>query len=504
MPNTTPEGASRRTTRSRLLTRRAIDGAVNNNLLVVMILVLATVLLAIGPELFVADSWLTLVSGREITHHGLPHHETLTTIPLGRTWTDQQWLGQLVFYGLDRLGGLGLMVLFHSLMVSGALAITVIASRVRGASSRMTLVVAVICLLVAPWSWQLRAQSIALPLFALTLALAATDPRLAARRTFLVFPTLVLWANVHGSVVLGAALVSFAGALGLLELILRRSGEAEAVPPWHPALFLVAPWACVLASPYGTDLIAYYRLLLVDSPVSKTISEWKAPQPHGYLLIFFAVAAATVVIAIWQRRRLSRYDLGVLALTLAGAWRSGRGIVWFSIAVAMLLPLALDGVVRPSLSSPVHRRLAYGLTGAFAAILAATAVITLARGDSWYEQGWPARAARATARATLASGVQGAVWPSDKFADWLLWKEPSLRGRVAWDVRFELLTDAEIHSVVVFKHHRPGWRGRVRGYPVLVLDPRTSPATVRALRNEPGTHVLFANSEVVVLTRSTP
>lgn len=502
MPNTTPEGAARRSALSRPLTQRAIEGAVNNHLLVVVILLLATVLLAIGPELFVQDSWLTLVSGREIAQHGLPHHETLTTIPLGRTWTDQQWLAQLLFFGLDRIGGLGLVVLFHSLMVSGALAITVIASRVRGASSRMTLVGAVVCLFVAPWSWQLRAQSIALPLFALTLALAATDPRLAARRTFLVFPTLVLWANVHGSVVLGATLVSFAGALGLLELILRRSGEA--VPPWRPVLFFVAPWACVLVSPYGTDLIAYYRLLLINSPVSKTINEWKAPEPHGYLLVFFAVAAAAVVIAIWQRRRLSPYDLGVLALTLAGSWRSGRGIVWFSMAVAMLLPLALDGIVRPSVSPPVHRRLAHGLAGALAAILAVTAVITLARRDSWYEQGWPARAARATARATLASDVRAAVWPSDKYADWLLWKEASLRGRVAWDVRFELLTEAEIDSIVMFKHHRPGWRRPVQGYPVLVLDPQNSPAPVRALRNEPGARVLFANSAIVVLSRDAP
>ena len=113
-----------------------------------------------------ADSWLTLVSGREVAQHGLPHHEVITTIARGRVWTDQQWLAQLIFYGLDRVGGLGLTVVFHSLMVAGAVAVTVIASRVRGASARMTLLAAIVCLLVAPWSWQLRAQSVALPLFA--------------------------------------------------------------------------------------------------------------------------------------------------------------------------------------------------------------------------------------------------------------------------------------------------------------------------------------------------
>ena len=481
--------------------QRLIDSAVDNNLLVVVILVLATFLLIIGRTLLGGDSWLTLMAGREITQHGLPHHDTLTTIPLGRTWTDQQWLAQLGFYGLDRVGGLGLAVVFHALMVTAAVAITVITSRVRGASSRMTLVAAVVCLLVAPWSWQLRAQSIALPLFALTLALMATDSRLAARRTYLVFPTLVVWANVHGSVVLGAVLVSLAAVLGLPELF-RRSGAT--IPVWRLALFLVAPWACILASPYGTDLVGYYRTLLVSSPVSKLITEWQAPGLHGYFLIFFAVAGATVAIVIWQRRRLSLYDIGVLALTLAGACRSVRAVVWFSLAMAMLLPLALDGIVRPNLQPPVHRRLALGLTGALACILAATAAFMLTRRDSWYEQGWSAPAAHATARAALASNVEAAVWPSGRYGDWLLWKEPALRGRIAWDVRFELLTEAEIRAIVRFNSGKKGWRAPLRGYPILVLDARETPEQVRALRSEPGSRVLFADKAIVVLSRSRP
>ena len=244
-----------------------------------------------------------------------------------------------------------------------------------------------------------------------------------------------------------------------------------------------------------------YRILLVDSPVSKLITEWQAPKPHGYFLIFFAVAAATVVIVIWQRRRLSLYDIGVLALTLAGAGRSVRAVVWFSLAMAMLLPLALDGIVRPAAQPPVHRRLALTLTGAFACVLAATALFMLTKRDSWYEHGWSADGARATARAAHASNIEPAVWPSDAYADWLLWKEPSLRGRIAWDVRFELLTEVELRSIVRFKSHKPGWRAPIRGYPILVLDPRETRAQVRDLRKQPGATVIFADKAMVVLSR---
>jgi hypothetical protein len=481
------------------LRQRAVEAALANNLLVAAILLEATFLLVIGSKLVGVDSWLTLAAGREIAQHGLPHREVLTTIPAGRTWIDQQWLAQLAFYQLHRVGGVGLAVVFHALMVSAALAISVVGSRVRGASSTTTLLAAIVCLVVVPMSWQLRAQSIALPLFALTLALVSTDARLARRRTFLVFPTLVLWANVHGSVILGAALVSLAGGLGVLDVILRR--RVEAVPAWRPVLFLVAPWACVLVSPYGTGLVDYYRLLFVGSPVSKYITEWQAPKPHGYFLVFFAVAAATVVIAIWQRRRLSLYDLAVLALTLAGACRSVRAIVWFSLALAMLLPLALDGIVRPSPAPPVHRRLAAGLIGLLAVVLAATTVFTLTRSDAWYERGLSARGAQATVRAALAAGPDTPLWVSGAYVDWLLWKEPRLRGRIAWDVRFELLTDAELRAIVRFNSYKPGWRGSTRGYRLLVLDRRAYPRQTRALVRDPGSEVLFADRKLVVLAR---
>ena len=409
MSNTTSEGETRGPRADGGRVPSWLDALVADNLLVVVTLVLGIFLLVIGRTLLGVDSWLTLVSGREIAEHGLPHTEVLTTIPAGRTWTDQQWLAQLIYYGLFRVGGLGLDLLFHALMVTAALAITMIASRARGASSRMTLAAAVVCLAVAPWSWQLRAQSIALPLFALTLALVATDKPLLERRTLLVFPTLVLWANVHGSVLLGAMLVSLAAVFALIAARTRPTR----ITVWRPLAYLVLPWLCVFASPYGTGLVDYYRLLLVDSPVSRYITEWQAPRPHGYFIIFFVVAAATIAIAAWQRRRLSVYDLTVLALTLAGGLRSVRAVVWFSLALAMLLPLALDGIARPGLTAPVHRRLAAVLTGSLAVLLMVVATFTLTRSEAWFEHGWSPAAAQAAVTASDAiRGRSGRAAPT--------------------------------------------------------------------------------------------
>ena len=453
---------------------RLTDFVARNSLLVVLIAILAGVLCAVAPQLLVADSWMTLVAGREIVAHGLPSTEALTVIPAGRPWTDQQWLAQLLFYGSERLGGLRLALLLDVLIVVSAFAFAVAASRARGASAKNTLFAASAAMLMAPWGWQLRAQSFALPLFVGVLWLMSLDPLLRRRRTWLVFPLLVLWANLHGSVILGAAIVSTAGAIALAHAVLRRP---------HPgagriAALLALPWVCVLASPYALDLPGYYKLLLVDSPVSKVINEWQAPTPSGWMLFFFGVAAATVVLIAWQWRRLSLFDVAVLALTLVGSLRSTRGIVWFALAVAVLLPLAMDGAFGGD-RNPLRRRLGIALGGTFTALALVSLISTAARPASWFRQDWPDAAARQVAAATRDAGTM-AVYPSDKHADWLLWRLPELRGRVAYDVRFELVTARQLETIVRYKSLEQGWDAATRGYSVVVIDrARTHQSTLR-------------------------
>ena len=250
--------------------------------------------------------------------------------------------------------------------------------------------------------------------------------------------------------------------------------------------------------------------MLVSSPVSKVIVEWQAPKLHGYDLIFFGVAAVTVVLALWHRRRLALYDAAVLAVTLAGSVRSSRGIVWFSLAVLVLAPTLLDGILGGR-EVPLRRRA--GLWTSFGALAALAAVFVavglplahhqakpvVAQPETWYEKRWPAAGAKAAARAAAGGGL---VYPSDKHADWLLWKEPSLRGKVAYDVRFELLTGAQLDDVVRVKASKKDWLSGVARYRVIVLDPNDGKARIRTLERERGTRVLYKDSSLVVLLRA--
>jgi hypothetical protein len=60
---------------------------------------------------------------------------------------------------------------------------------------------------------------------------------------------------------------------------------------------------------------------------------------------------------------------------------------------------------------------------------------------------YPVAAANLAAK---AAGTDKTVYASEEFADWLLWERPELAGRVAFDVRYELLRAREVRQIVLF------------------------------------------------------
>jgi hypothetical protein len=114
----------------------------------------------------------------------------------------------------------------------------------------------------------------------------------------------------------------------------------------------------------------------------------------------------------------------------------------------------------------------------------------------WYENAYPQPAAGIVARAA-ADNRSLRVYASDTFADWLLFEQPSLDGRVSSDIRYELLSDAQLKRLAAFESQSgTDWRAAAAGYRILVLDPH-EPAV--AFYRRGGARTLYADGSVVVL-----
>jgi hypothetical protein len=456
----------------------------------------AALLASLAPLQLVQDSWLTLVSGREVASHGIPQHETLTVLAQGAHWVDQQWLAQLVFYELAQLGGLRLAVLLHLVLLVGAFGLGLAAARWRGATATAVFWIGLACVFLAPWGWQLRAQSFAYPLFVGTLWLLIADSRAPSRRVLLVLPLLALWGNLHGSVVLGAALVALRGATILWE---RWRGRTS--PHWATrALLLAAAPLAVLVSPYGVQLVGYYHRMLGSPLLSKFVQEWGATTPQKAWL-FYGVALGTVWLLGRAGKALTPFERLALLASVGAALTAIRHVVWFELTAVVLLPVLL-GAWKGSIREPAapSGSLTRWTGRISAAALVVTAVALLAPSSSRYESRVPAGASAAIARETADAGTR--VFASETLADWLLWTRPSLRGRVAYDVRFEILTRLQLERLVAY-HRRSGseWDSPTKAYGVLILDRRTDRAVTAALRREGSLRVAYVDRRVAILTR---
>src|SRR5262249_3018378 len=131
----------------------------------VVALYVVTLALNLPRELF-SDGWYAILGGSEVVRHGLPSHDTLTSWTLGREWIDQQWLGQLFFYGLYAVGGVKLALLGHVAAAGTAFTLAIVVARWRGASMRSVCWISLPAMFLLIWgSWYAPAHSLALVLF---------------------------------------------------------------------------------------------------------------------------------------------------------------------------------------------------------------------------------------------------------------------------------------------------------------------------------------------------
>jgi hypothetical protein len=491
-PNRDLDGHGVRSSATRL--RRVAE---EEFLLVVLLAMFGAVFVAVfPPTLLVADTWMTLVAGREVAEHGLPSRDELTVLAFGRDWTDQQWGAQLLAYRAHQLGGHALLAVATGAFAVGAFAIAAVGARRLGAGPRAIVLVFFPVLVAAPWAWTMRAQVFALPLFTGLLWLLASESRRPSRRAYLAFPILVVWANIHGTVALAALLTML---LGASELVRSRGRSG-----WRSVVLLVLPPLAVLATPYGPlETARYYYLLLVDPPFPRElVTEWRASDPGTDTALFYVLAAVALVVVVLGRRRLTLFDQGTLALTFVGALTAIRGIPWFALACLVLLPVALGRRLEGREPARRPRRLDGVLSLTAVAALAAAVVLAFAREESWYVEKWPEDAVAAIE--TEATSSDRRVFSATRYADWLLWRVPELRGRISHDVRFELFDRGTFERIVRFKGQQGAdWKSIADGFEVVVLETGTrSSSQVPDFLAEPGAVTLYQDPQVTVIRRA--
>jgi hypothetical protein len=480
------------------LRQRATAWALREALLFPIVALFLVTMVSNLPRELLSDTWFAILGGHEIVHHGLPGQDTLTVWSHGKDWIDQQWLGQLALYGLYAVGGLKLALLGHAVAVGSAFVLALTFARRRGGTTRSISWLALPAIFLLIWgSWNARAQSLAFVLFVAIVWLLAADARAPSRKVLWVFPLLILWANVHGSAVTGALLVVVAG----LSYAVGRRREPK--QSWLPrtALLCLAPIACLFVSPYAVSLPHYYRHVLVNSSFRDYILEWRPTALDFQTSPFYLLAFLAVWLIGKRGERLSTFEKALLALTAVMGLQTMRMVVWFALAALMVMPVLLDGVLKPNTSAGRFALLNRALVAVSIAGTLTAFTAVAARPSSWLERSYPDAALAAVKRADAEQpGIR--VFGNEQYANWLLLRDPNLRGRVAFDIRFELLSRKQIQSIVDVRRQVEGWRKTVAPYGLYVLKKGPDTLVIKGLLRDHSARQLYAGQGLVVISRT--
>jgi hypothetical protein len=184
------------------------------------------------------------------------------TVP-GRPWVHHEWLSSLALYGIYSLGGITLVIIAKSLMVSAAFAAAMLNAKARGSGAAAAVAFSFLGLLAANHGFGERIQIFSFfALSLLMLAVARHRQGMMSLKTLfaLVLPLFALWANMHIGFMVG---LGYMGALAASELL---SGFVKRMPPRVPALTMLF-FCAVLATgltPYGYGILVKLVAVLIS------------------------------------------------------------------------------------------------------------------------------------------------------------------------------------------------------------------------------------------------
>jgi hypothetical protein len=484
---------------------RAKDWLEANALFIAGVAALIVLSLAGIPSHLAQDGWLALDAGRIIATHGIPHHDYLTVMAYGAAWHDQQWLAQLLLYELYAAGGLALMTVLYVIVAALSMGLAIAAARQLGAEDRhVTWVLPFAAFFYLLTAVSIRTQGLAYPLFVATLWLLASEVRRPTdRRVYLVFPLLLVWANIHGSVTLGVAFAMIYGALRLWRGL--RTSRWRGLADRRGLAFLFGAPLCVLINPYGPSIVKYYSATLLNPQFGKLVTEWRPVTDYMVIAVpLLLLIIASVYLIGRSGSRTPVFDQIVLVLLALAAVFAVRNITWFGLAALILLPVTITAVAREHPRAPRRRKLNLTIAWVSLALVALSTVVTLARPARWFESTYPSSRALAVVDRVMARAPKTKIFADVRFADWLVWHNPALAGHIAYDTSFELLSSSQLSSLSTLGQAAlPGQHDFLRPYSLLVLAPRNRTVN-RILLARPGVRVILRSKRVIIATKPAP
>lgn len=308
------------------------DLATPSGLILVAALVVAAILVTSAER--DPDFWWHLRTGQLLIAN---HLRLLGTAPytytaVGHHWTMHEWLFEVAVAALDRLSGIGAVVIAITLLTWLGILALLLRARLH-TSHRVALALAgIMGALAAAPVWGPRDQMVDFAFSAFLLLIIERHLARGGRTLWTLPPLFLVWSNLHGGFVVGLA---FAALIVAAEIVGGRLGLPDPAPPRRVGWLAVATLASTLVSmvnPNGPGILLYAWGTISSPAQQSLILEWQSPDFHLDALRSFAVMLVSLSAFIAVNRRLRARDAVLVAVTVALALESVRNVAIFVAA----------------------------------------------------------------------------------------------------------------------------------------------------------------------------
>lgn len=320
--------------------------------------------LALGRALE-GDVYWHLAAGQwMLGHHAVIRHDVFSYTVPGHPWLAEEWgfevmlawlvahVGPVAFWWVAAVPCVAAMVLGFARWVR------------LGASPLWVAVLTVPAAGALALGVDARPQVLSYMFFSAELLILA----LARRRTAWLgaIPALMLvWVNVHGSFLLGIALLAMECVLAFAFRATGSAGPPRSfgrvcvsgvLPLRATAGALAATVAASFVNPHGPSLLAYALKVTASGRLSSMIEEWQSPNFHSIPLLVIILGPALLLLGALAltKVRLELFDLLLWLGILAASLHAIRFVPYLGIAFAGLAapwPPFARGSLRPKLAT---------------------------------------------------------------------------------------------------------------------------------------------------------
>ena len=274
------------------------------------------------------DLWFHLRLGKQMVEtHALVLTDTFSYTQFGHAYFSNGWLGDVLLFEMWNMGGAPSLVLVRAICVTLFYALFGwLAWRASG-NERLSAAWMLIGALASFPHWQMRTQTLVLPLFALFVWILTRDLKNENAPLYLLPLLMILWVNLHGTFVLGGLLMSLAW-LGRL---------AARAPLRRMTIWSGATCAAVLVNPLGLGILNTVSEIGQDSSIQSWVLEWLPPSVREFPAgVFYFLITALLVGLMYSRTRVTATQLFWAIAFIWLGWMAYRNVLW---SAAMLAPI---------------------------------------------------------------------------------------------------------------------------------------------------------------------